>query len=98
MIVGAMIRMAVKAVLANKVRGFLTALGIIIGVAAVIAMLSLGEGAKQTIEDRIQSMGTDVLTVSPGWKRHGGVSRGGQALTVDDANAIAERCSMPPES
>jgi len=88
-----LIRMATKAILANKVRGFLTALGIIIGVAAVIAMLSLGEGAKQTIEDRIQAMGTDVLTVSPGWRRHSGVSRGSQALTVDDAQAIAERCS-----
>jgi putative ABC transport system permease protein len=93
MIIRELILMALKAVMANKVRGFLTALGIIIGVAAVIAMLSLGEGAKKTIEDRIQSMGTDVLTVSPGWKRHGGVSKGGQALSVEDAEAIAERCS-----
>jgi len=93
MIMHELIRMALKAVMANKVRGFLTALGIIIGVAAVIAMLSLGEGAKKTIEERIQSMGTDVLTVSPGWRRHGGVSKGGQALTVDDSQAIAERCS-----
>ncbi len=93
MILRELIRMALKAVLSNKVRGFLTALGIIIGVAAVIAMLALGEGAKSTIEERIQSMGTDVLTVSPGWRRHGGVSKGGQALTVDDAHAIAEKCS-----
>jgi len=93
MILRELVRMALKAVLSNKVRGFLTALGIIIGVAAVIAMLSLGEGAKRSIEERIQAMGTDVLTVSRGWHRQGGVSQASQPITVDDAHAIAERCS-----
>ncbi len=93
MILRELIRMALKAVLSNKIRGFLTALGIIIGVAAVIAMLALGEGAKSTIEERIQSMGTDVLTVSQGGRHSRGATKGGKPLTVDDANAIAERCS-----
>jgi putative ABC transport system permease protein len=93
MIIRELIRMALKAVLSNKVRGFLTALGIIIGVAAVIAMLALGEGAKSTIEERIQSMGTDVLTVSQGGRHSRGSTKGGKPLVVDDAHAIAERCS-----
>ncbi|MBC8366620.1 ABC transporter permease [bacterium] len=93
MILRELIRMALKAVLSNKIRGFLTALGIIIGVAAVIAMLALGEGAKHTIEERIQSMGTDVLTVSQGGRHSRGSSQGGKPLVVDDAHAIAERCS-----
>ncbi len=94
MIIRELIRMALKAVMANKVRGFLTALGIIIGVAAVIAMLALGEGAKVTIEERIQAMGTDVLTVSQGGRHRRGASQGGKPLVVDDAFAIAEKCSL----
>ncbi|MDP6418509.1 MAG: ABC transporter permease [Candidatus Krumholzibacteria bacterium] len=93
MILRELFRMGMQAILANKVRGFLTALGIIIGVAAVIAMLSLGEGAQKAIQDRIQAMGTDVYTVSPGWRRHSGVSRSSNRLVIDDAEAIAAQCS-----
>ena len=93
MIPSELLRMAARAILANKVRGFLTALGIIIGVGAVIAMLALGEGAQRTIEERIQAMGTDVLTVTRGWRRHGGVSSSSTRLVVEDADAIAAQCS-----
>jgi putative ABC transport system permease protein len=93
MVLNELVHLAFQAVLANKVRGLLTALGIIIGVAAVIAMLALGEGAQRTIQDRIQAMGTDVITVSQGWHQHGGVSSTANRLKVEDAWAIAEQCS-----
>ena len=76
-------------------RSFLTALGIIIGVGAVIAMISIGEGAKVDIQSRFASMGTNLLFVRPGSQsfrgRHGG---GGtyQNLKEADAKAILERC------
>jgi len=75
-------------------RSFLTALGIIIGVGAVIAMVSIGQGAKQAVEERFDSMGTNLLFVHGGSRsfrgRHGG---GGtyQNLTPDDAKAIEEK-------
>ena len=58
--------MALKNLRSNKVRSFLTMLGIIIGVGAVIAMVSLGEGAKQQITQQINKMGSNLISVSPG--------------------------------
>ena len=57
---------------ANKLRSLLTMLGIVIGVAAVIAMIALGSGAQQAVKDRIKALGTTLLTVSPGQQRMGG--------------------------
>ena len=58
---------------ANKLRSMLTVLGIVIGVAAVIAMLAIGRGAEASITSRIESMGTNLIYVSPGSSSQGGV-------------------------
>jgi putative ABC transport system permease protein len=78
---------------ANKLRSILTVLGIVIGVAAVIAMLSIGRGAQASITSRIESMGTNLVYVTPGSTSESGVqSAAGSAgtLTLDDADALAE--------
>ena len=84
-------RIAAIAILRNKVRSFLTALGIIIGVGAVIAMMAIGEGAKKVIADQFAAMGTNLLIVLPGSSTAGG-ARGGfgtlPSLTWDDLRAI----------
>ncbi len=77
---------------ANKLRSMLTVLGIVIGVAAVIAMLSIGRGAAASIASRIESMGTNLVYVTPGSTSQSGVSSAvGSAgtLTLDDASALA---------
>ncbi|MGB8951925.1 MAG: ABC transporter permease [Candidatus Aminicenantales bacterium] len=89
------IRVSFRALTRNKMRSFLTILGIIIGVAAVIAMVSIGTGAKTAVEERFNSMGTNLLFVSPGSRSfHGRHSGGGSfdTLTVEDAKAIEEQC------
>jgi putative ABC transport system permease protein len=89
------LRIALKALQRNKVRSALTTLGVIIGVASVIAMIALSSGARAAIDSQIQSTGTNVVYASAGsWGRPGGV-RGGsgsvQTLTLDDAKAILEQ-------
>ncbi len=89
------LRIASRALGRNKMRSFLTALGIIIGVGAVIAMVSIGEGAKRGIQDRFASMGTDLLFVSPGSQSARGVHGGWGSMTTlkeDDALAILREC------
>lgn len=83
------------ALLSNKARTGLTMLGIIIGIASVIAMISLGEGAQKTIETSIQSLGSNLLTIYPGVQQGPGamVSAGrgsSQTLTNEDSEAIAK--------
>jgi putative ABC transport system permease protein len=76
---------------ANKMRSILTVLGIVIGVAAVIAMLSIGRGAEASITSRIESIGTNLVYVTPGSANQGGVQQvAGSAgtLTMDDAEAL----------
>ncbi len=86
------LRIAVDALSRNKARSLLTMLGIIIGVSSVIAMVSLGQGAQQQVQDQISSMGTNMLVVQSGSQRSGGV-RGGAGttttLTPEDFDAIA---------
>jgi putative ABC transport system permease protein len=82
------IRVALDAIRANKLRSFLTMLGIIIGIAAVIAMVALGEGAQRTVQARLQGLGTNVLTVRPGQQFMGGIDRGGARLTARSADAL----------
>ena len=86
-------KIALRALARNKVRSALTMLGIIIGVASVIAMVSLGQGAQKQVQDQISSMGTNMLIVSAGSQRMSGGVRGGggtgTTLTVEDAEAIA---------
>ncbi len=84
---------AAKALLLNKTRSLLTVLGIIIGVASVIAMVSIGEGAKKRVEDTFAAMGTNLLIVLSGSNRSGGVFGGfgsQPTLTWDDLRAIRE--------
>ncbi len=87
-------RVALEALAANRMRSFLTMLGIIIGVAAVIAMMALGRGAQESVTSRIASLGTTLLTVMPGQTFvPGGVAASGSraALTYDDALALEAR-------
>ncbi|MEX2530447.1 MAG: ABC transporter permease [Gemmatimonadota bacterium] len=80
---------ALAAVRANLLRSFLTTLGIIIGVGAVITMVALGEGAQQQVEEQIERMGTNVLTIRPGQARGaGGVVEGDSRLYTTDAEAL----------
>jgi putative ABC transport system permease protein len=86
------VRVALRALGANKLRTTLTMLGIIIGVAAVIALMSIGRGAQAQVTSQIQSLGTNLLFIRPGSTNQGGVrSAAGQAatLTLDDSDAIA---------
>jgi putative ABC transport system permease protein len=92
MLLGEIIRVALGALRANKLRSLLTMLGIVIGVAAVIAVVALGTGAQSAVKDRISSLGTTLLTVMPGQQRGMGVSFDqSMKLTMDDAAAIEER-------
>ena len=78
----------------HKLRSFLTILGIVIGVAAVISLMSIGRGAEARIISNIESMGSDLITISPGARTWGGVrsaSGGAATLTMEDAEAIAEQ-------
>lgn len=92
------IRLAWHSLGANKLRSALTTLGIIIGVAAVIALLSLGRGVQTSITSQIQSIGTNLLYVRPGAQTQGGVrAEVGSAvtLTLDDARALADPANVP---
>jgi len=90
-----LIKVAINALKRNKMRSFLTMLGIIIGVASVITMLAIGQGSKKSIQDQIASMGSNMLFVMPGNMRMGGVQQGSsssQRLTVKDVAAIRAEC------
>jgi putative ABC transport system permease protein len=92
---GNLIKVALIALKRNKMRSFLTMLGIIIGVASVITMLAIGQGSKKSIQDQIASMGSNMLFVMPGTMRLGGVQQGSsnsQRLTVSDVQAIKTGC------
>ncbi|HUG41388.1 MAG TPA: ABC transporter permease [Longimicrobiales bacterium] len=88
MLLGEILKVAVESIRVNKLRSFLTMLGIIIGIAAVITMVALGEGAQRQVQDRIAGLGANVLTVRPGQNFFGGVDRGSARLTTQDAEAI----------
>ncbi len=88
-------KIALNALLRNKFRAFLTMLGIIIGVASVIAMLAIGEGSKLSIQQQISGMGLNLVTVVPGSQQRGGVQFGFstmQTLKETDVNAILAEC------
>ncbi|HEX9455221.1 MAG TPA: ABC transporter permease [Candidatus Binatia bacterium] len=93
------LRIALRAIARNKLRAFLTMLGIIIGVGAVIAMVAIGEGAKSTIRAQIASLGTNVLIVLPGSNLQGGVRGGfGNVNTLVDADGKAMTRELPSVS
>ncbi len=92
MLVKEIVLVALSALRVNKMRSFLTMLGIVIGVAAVIAMVAIGKGAQKSISDRIAGLGTTLLTVRPGAARGFGVATDENAkLTVKDAEALVKR-------
>lgn len=96
MLFGEIIAVALGALRANKLRSMLTMLGIVIGVGAVIAMIALGNGAQQQVNDRIKALGTTLLTVQPGQQRFGGgfASEVDRApLTMKDARALEDRAT-----
>ena len=88
-------RIALKALSNNKFRGFLTMLGIIIGVGSVITMLAIGQGSKKSIQAEISEMGSNMIMISPGAERRGGVRMSGddmQTLKVKDYEDISTKC------
>jgi putative ABC transport system permease protein len=90
-----LLKIAMNALLRNKLRAFLTMLGIIIGVASVIAMLGIGEGSKASIQQQIAGMGLNLVTVVPGSQQRGGVQFGAstmQSLKETDVDAIISDC------
>ncbi len=87
------VRIAVRALAANTMRSILTMLGIIIGVAAVVTMIAVGQGATNRVQDQMKGLGSNIMLVVPGGVTTGGVRLGaqtGQALTEEDAQAIAK--------
>lgn len=86
---------AMRSLAKNKMRTFLTMLGIIIGVASVIAMLAIGQGSKQSIQAQISTLGTNVLMIWPQASSTGGVrmeAGSSQRMTLEDVTVIRERC------
>ena len=84
-------KVALLAILRNKTRSLLTCLGIIVGIAAVIAVLAIGKGASTMMLNEISTMGNNLVMVFPDWNRRGQVRSGmgaGQTMTADDAEAI----------
>lgn len=90
------LKIAYRALKVNKMRSMLTSLGMIIGVASVIIMLAVGEGASKTISDQISSMGSNLLMVMSGSTTQGGIRMGmgtQPTLTLKDSEAIKKECS-----
>ncbi len=88
-----LLKIALKSIFKNKMRSFLTSLGIIIGVCSVIVMVGVGQGSQQKIEDSISSLGTNLILVFPYYSRVAGVSAGRnsrQSLKVDDPEYLQE--------
>src|SRR5688572_14686360 len=89
------ILVALQGLVANKLRSVLTMLGIIIGVLAVILGTAIGQGSRQQVLERIQSLGSNAVTIFPGQQRTGGVSLGqgsNQTLSLKDVEAIRRNC------
>jgi putative ABC transport system permease protein len=88
-------KIALRAIAANKTRSFLTALGIIIGIASVITMLAIGQGTKQSIQSNIAEMGSNMIMISPGADRRGGVQQDAssmETLKLTDYEALRDEC------
>jgi putative ABC transport system permease protein len=93
----ALIKVATQSILKNKLRMFLTMLGIMIGVAAVIVMVAIGSGARSTIQKQVGNLGTNMIFVMPGASGSGGVSQGAgtfNRLTLQDADKLKRESSV----
>jgi putative ABC transport system permease protein len=92
-----LVKIAFLAMLKNKMRSFLTMLGIIIGVGAVIVMVAIGEGTKRQVEEQISGLGVNLLTIFPTAFRQGSVSLGsgsGSRLTLDDVDKLQKESTL----
>lgn len=92
---GNLLKIALRAIAANKMRSFLTALGIIIGIASVITMLAIGQGTKESIQANISEMGSNMIMISPGADRRGGVQQDAssmETLKLTDYEALKDEC------
>ena len=88
-------KIALRAIAANKLRSFLTMLGIIIGVASVITMLAIGQGSKRSIQKQISEMGSNMIMIMPGQDMRGGVRRDAsemETLKLTDYDALKSQC------
>ena len=88
-------KIAIRAIAANKLRSFLTKLGIIIGVASVITMLAIGQGSKESIRNQISEMGSNMIMIMPGQDMRGGVRQDAssmETLKLTDYQALKEQC------
>ena len=95
MLIWVLFKMALRSLISHKLRTFLTALGIIIGVASVISMISIGEGARRQTLDTISKFGTNIITIKPGQKKARHVTSGKvDTLTLDDANFIENNIAL----
>lgn len=95
--VSEILRISLRSIKANRMRSLLTMLGIIIGVSAVILLVSIGQGASKSITSQIQGLGSNLLIVSPGQAQQGGINLGAgtlNTLTLEDADAIARQPSV----
>lgn len=89
-------KIALRAIMANKMRSFLTALGIIIGVASVITMLAIGQGSKRSIQANIAEMGSNMIMIHPGADMRGGVRQDPsamQTLKLSDYESLRDECN-----
>jgi putative ABC transport system permease protein len=94
--IGNLIRISLRALNNNKMRAFLTMLGIIIGVASVITMLAIGQGSKKSIQSQISEMGSNMIMIQPGAGMNGGVrtsSDSQQSLKIEDYNSLRDKTS-----
>jgi putative ABC transport system permease protein len=95
-----LLRMAGQSILRNKLRTALTMLGIVIGVAAVIVMVAIGQGARAQIQAQISTLGTNMIVVTPGSTSLGGASQGAQTfnrLSIDDAEKVRREATLITE-
>ncbi len=92
-----LLKAAFKSLLKNRMRSLLTSLGIIIGVAAVIIMVAVGEGSQERIKNQIASLGSDMIMIFPGSMQRGGVSQGAGSsnrLTLEDADKLKKEATL----
>jgi putative ABC transport system permease protein len=95
--IGNLIKISLRALSNNKMRAFLTMLGIIIGVASVITMLAIGQGSKKSIQSQISEMGSNMIMIQPGAGMMGGVRQSSsdmQSLKLEDYYAIRDKTSF----
>ena len=91
------LKAAIKSILKSRMRSLLTALGIIIGVAAVVVMVAIGDGAQQQVEEQIAALGTNMIIIFPGSSSSGGINRGAGSInrfTMDDVQKIKDGASL----